>query len=92
MVRCIQGVIIYLSEATVEDRVSAVNCLQEREIEDFVRGKLSLDEEKLCQTHCLWCQTCQSLMEEESAFADATRGAAAQLAQDEAATVQRTKS
>lgn len=92
MVRCPQGVLIYLSEATVEERVSAVNCLQEREIEDFVRGKLSPDEEKLCQAHFLWCQSCQIRMEEESAFANATSKAAAELALDETATARRTKS
>lgn len=84
MVRCTLWPFIYFSEATVEDRVSAASCLQEHEIEDLVRGKMSPDVEKQCQAHLLWCQSCQTRLEEEAAFAEATRRAAALLAQDEA--------
>lgn len=92
MVRILQWPFIYFSEATVGDRVSGVNCLQEHEIENLVRGKLNSDAEQRCQAHLLWCQSCQNRVEEEAEFARATRNAAAQLQQREAEAAKRSKS
>jgi hypothetical protein len=86
MVRYLEWPFIYFSEAIVEDRLSGGNCLHEREIEDFVRGKLSSDAELRCRTHLLWCQSCQSKVEEEAEFAKATRNAAVLLREQEAQT------
>ena len=83
MVRFLEWPFIYFSEGTVEDRVSGVTCLQEREIEDLVRGKLSSGAERRCQAHLLWCQLCQNKVEEEADFARATRSAAILLQQQE---------
>ena len=68
----------------MEDQFSGVSCLQEREIEDLVRGSLDLDAEQRCQAHLMWCQACQYRVQEEAEFAQATRGAAILLQQDEA--------
>ena len=68
----------------MEDQFSGVSCLQEREIEDLVRGSLDLDAERRCQAHLMWCQACQNKVEEEAEFAQATRSAAIILQHDEA--------
>jgi hypothetical protein len=84
MVRFMEWPFSYFSEATVEDRDTGVSCLQEREIESFVRGKSSADAERRCHAHLLWCQICQNKVEEEAEFARATRSAAILLTQKEA--------
>jgi anti-sigma factor RsiW len=84
MVRFLEWPLIYFSEATVENRVSGGSCLQEGEIEDLVRGKLSAEAEGRCQSHLLWCQSCQNKVEEEAEFALATRSAAVLLEEKEA--------
>jgi len=83
---------IDLSEAIVKDRVSGVSCLQEREIEALVRGKLSSDSEQFCLTHLMWCRVCQAKVEEEAEFAIATRDAAIQLQHEKAESAARIES
>jgi hypothetical protein len=92
MVRFLEWPFIYFSEATVEDRISGGSCLEEREIENLVRGKLSAEAKRRCQAHLLWCPSCQNKVEEEAEFAQATRSAAADLKQEEAEAAQRGKS
>jgi hypothetical protein len=92
MDRFLEWSFLYFSEGTVDDRVSGVTCLQEREIEDLVRGKLSSSVERRCQAHLLWCQSCQNRVEEEADFAQATRSAAVLLQQQEAEAAKGSKS
>jgi hypothetical protein len=56
--------------------------LKEREIEDFVRKKLSVEVEERCLAHLLWCGDCQDKVVEEAEFAAATRQALARLERD----------
>lgn len=92
MVRFLEWPFIYFSEASVEDRVSGGSCLEEREIENLVRGKLSAEAARRCQAHLLWCASCQNRVEEEAEFARATRSAAEELTQQETEAAQRGKS
>ena len=92
MVRFLEWPFIYFSEAIVEDRVSGGSCLEEREIENFVLGKLSAEAQRRCQAHLLWCASCQNKVEEEAEFARAIRSAAAELAEKEAEAAQQGKS
>jgi hypothetical protein len=85
MVRFLEWPYFFLSEATVEDRVSGTSCLTECEIEDLTRGKLSHDNEQRCLAHLLWCDSCQQRVNEEVEFAQAVRAAATLLEQQESA-------
>ncbi len=84
MVRILHWPRINRLEATVEDRVSGVTCLEECEIEALVRHRLTPDAEQHCQAHLMWCRTCQLRVEEEFEFSEATRNAATVLQQREA--------
>jgi hypothetical protein len=92
MVRFLEWPFIYFSEAIVEDRVSGGSCLEEREIENLVLGKLSAEAERRCQAHLLWCPSCQNKVEEEAEFARATRSAAAEMSEKDAEAAQRGRS
>jgi anti-sigma factor RsiW len=92
MVRFLEWPFIYFSEAIVEDRVSGGSCLEEREIENLVRGKLNAEAKRRCQAHLLWCASCQNKVEEEAEFARAIRSAAEELKQEEAEAGKRGKS
>lgn len=81
MERFLEWPLIYFSEATFEDRVTGRSCLNESEIEDLARGKLSGETERRCLAHLLWCQSCQQKVDEETEFARATRSAAVVLEQ-----------
>lgn len=76
MVRFLEWPYIFFSEATVEDRVPGTSCLNESEIEDLARGKLTQENEQRCLAHLLWCEPCQVNVNEEVEFAQAIRTAA----------------
>lgn len=79
-------------EATVDDRVPGDRCLEEREIEDLVRGKLNSEAGRRCEAHLLWCPSCQDRVEEEAEFAQATHDAASLLQQQAAEDAKKGKS
>jgi hypothetical protein len=63
-----------------------LECLDDREIDDLILGRIPGDDAQRCLAHLLWCGQCQARVEEEREFAIAIRAAANILEKETLAT------